>query len=108
MSTQGRSQAPIPELLRSEVTPVTQRSVHLHIGRLVLRGVAPADREAVVQALQAQIERELAEPGVAARLAAAPSRAWLRPAPREAAAGGAADATGLGSSAARQLVRELG
>jgi hypothetical protein len=78
--------------------------VHLHIDRLVLHGVAPGDRAAVLGALQAEITRQLQAPGVAARLAGLPSVPALRPAPRAASVGGEA----LGRAAATQLVRGLG
>ena len=42
----------------------------LSIDRLVLHGVAPAQREAVVAALAAELERQLAMPGAAAALGA--------------------------------------
>jgi hypothetical protein len=79
-------------------------TVHVHIERLVLRGVAATDRDAVVQALQAEVERQLSQPGVAERLATAPSRPALRPAPRAASTG----AQALGNAAAQQLVQGLG
>jgi hypothetical protein len=80
------------------------KQVHVHIERLVLRGVTSVDRDAVVLALQAEIARQLREPGVAERLATAPSRPTLRPEPRVATAG----AQALGQAAAQQLVRGLG
>jgi hypothetical protein len=37
-------------------------TVHLHIDRIVLRGVDAADRQALVQGLQAELARVLADP----------------------------------------------
>jgi hypothetical protein len=41
------------------------RRVVLHIDRLVLRGFEPGQRHAVAQGLQAELARQLAEPGAA-------------------------------------------
>ncbi len=48
--------------------------VVLHIDRLVLHGVAPAERDALVAALHAALQHGFAQPGVAERWAASPSR----------------------------------
>ena len=41
------------------------RHLVLHIDRLVLRGFEPRQRHAVAQGLQAELARQLAEPGAA-------------------------------------------
>lgn len=50
----------------------------LHIDRLVLRGVAPEQRDAVVQQLRLALTREWAQPGLAQRWASSGQRAGLR------------------------------
>lgn len=46
----------------------------LHIDRLVLRGVAAPERDALVAALHTALVHEFAQPGAAERWAASPSR----------------------------------
>jgi hypothetical protein len=46
----------------------------LHIDRLVLRGVAVAERDALVASLHTALAHEFAQPGAAERWAASPSR----------------------------------
>jgi hypothetical protein len=70
----------------------------LHIDRLVLRGVPPDQREAVVAGLQAALVREFAQPGVAEQLANAGQRDRVRA--RFAAPD---DAQALGRDAGRHL-----
>ena len=43
--------------------------IHLHIDRIVLRGIDPADREVLLQSLQSELARVLAEPAAQAALA---------------------------------------
>lgn len=50
----------------------------LHIDRLVLNGVDPAERAALVRALHAGLERTLAESGAASRVAALQPSAHIR------------------------------
>lgn len=78
--------------------------VHLHIDRLVLRGVPREQRDAVVRSLENEIARQLAQPGAHEnfRPRHAPS---LRTGPLTLAEG--ATPKQLGASAARALVRSL-
>lgn len=50
---------------------MTTPRIHLHIDRLVLRGVPPTQRDALVAALRAQLQSQLASPGMASDLGAA-------------------------------------
>lgn len=50
----------------------------LHIDRLVLHGIDRAAAPAIAEQLQAELQRRLAEPGAAERLAAGGHRARLR------------------------------
>lgn len=74
----------------------------LHIDRLVLRGVAHEQRDAVVAGLLRSIEAELSAPGMARELAAAGPRAVVRARFATPAAPGA-----LGQAAAVTLARSL-
>ena len=74
--------------------------VHLNIDRLVLNGVAAEQRQAVVAALTAELQRRLAIPGGVAALGADRHLAKLRTEPlRVSGVSGAA----LGSAAARGI-----
>lgn len=73
----------------------------LHIDRLVLRGVPPGRRDALVAELQAALTRELAQPGAAEAWAASGHRAALR----LAVPGGAAAGGGLATNAAAALAQ---
>ena len=52
-------------------SPVTRRSVNVHIEQLVLRGFEPGDRKALVEGLQGELSRVLADPVARAE--------WARP-----------------------------
>lgn len=72
--------------------------VVLHIDRLVLRGVAAQERDALVAHLRRTLEVELSKPGVAARLAVQGDRDALRSrfvSQTPAAAGGRAAAVAI-------------
>lgn len=77
--------------------------VRVEIGRLVLAGVAPRDREALAAGLEAALSRQLAEAALAQGLGASRNVASLRVG-RIAGGGGARQ---LGERAANVLVRGL-
>jgi len=78
----------------------------VHIDRLVLHGVAPSQRAAVAQALQEELQRQLADPATLQRWARMESQPRLQvppiPAPK------AAEAATLGIAMARHLAQEAG
>ncbi len=82
------------------------RTIHVNIDRLVLKGIDPADREALVGGLQSTLDRVLAEP--ATRAALSNSRRTpvitVTGLPLEP---GVAGARRLGSSIARAIGRGL-
>lgn len=78
------------------------RRVVLHIDRLVLRGIDPADAAAVAQALQAGLQASLALPGAANAWVARGDRAALRASNITPPPG--ATATELGHTAAMSIV----
>ena len=75
--------------------------VHLTIDRLVLNGIAPAQRQAVAAALTAELQRRLAIPGGAAALGTDRHLAKLPAQPLRVANG--AGAAALGVAAARGI-----
>jgi hypothetical protein len=80
----------------------------VHIDRLVLHGVAPSQRMAVAQALQQELQRQLAEPGALERWAGLSSRPRLDVAPLPSAALQPAPAgAALGSALARHLAQAV-
>ena len=74
--------------------------IHLGIERLVLSGVAPDQRQAVVAALTAELQRRLATPGGAAALGGNRHLAKLRTEPLRVSDGSGA---ALGIAAARGI-----
>lgn len=50
----------------------------VHVDRLVLHGVAPSEQAALVQALQQELQRQLAEPDALERWARLESRARMQ------------------------------
>lgn len=71
------------------------KTVHLHIERLVLRGVPAAQRAAYVQRFEAGLAQALAQPGAAEAWAAAGHQAGVRTAVPAAAQEPAAAAAAL-------------
>jgi len=78
----------------------------VHIDRLVLRGVDPAQRNAVAAALQAELARSLARPGAPQRLAASGGRPRIEAGVHGLRAG--ATPGGIGRAAGRAIAREVG
>jgi hypothetical protein len=78
------------------------RRVHLHVDRLVLRGFARADRDAIVRGLDAELVRLLSDAAVNGGFEAGSSRAALPPA-RFTVSPDAAPAQ-VGGAAARAVV----
>lgn len=78
--------------------------VRVHIDRLVLRGVPREQRDALVRSLEAEMTRQLSQPGAheGFRPLHAASRRGALPAAKEGSA-----AVQLGTAAARALVRSL-
>jgi hypothetical protein len=78
------------------------RRITVTIDRLVLRGFAPAQRDAIASALQAELARQLAEPGQGfgpSRSLAAVRAELMRPA--------SARPQQVGAGAAQQLARSI-
>lgn len=82
---------------------VTPRRIEIHIEELVLHGVAPADRRAVGDALQRELETLVARHGVAALLSRPDGSAPHSPGPITLAPG--ARPAALGAEVARTLHR---
>lgn len=82
----------------------------LHIDRLVLRGIDPADTPALAAALYDALAQQLAAPGAAAVLPSLPAAARLRAGRVTLAADGDAGAHGqaLGQAVARLLMPGVG
>ena len=83
------------------------RRVTVTIDRLTLRGVDPADRQAVVDALKAELARTLAGPASGLDRARSKSVAAARGSP-VAFEPGRAGARKLGVAAARAIGKEIG
>lgn len=73
--------------------------VYLRIDRIVLNGFAREQRDAVVSALTAELQRQLATPGAAAMLGESRNLASLRPPPIH--INGSASDAAFGAAAAR-------
>jgi hypothetical protein len=82
------------------------RKIHLHIGRLVLRGIDAADRAAVVSGLKSELARVLADPAMRASLSRSAQTPVLRLG-NVAFASGPARARKLGSNVGRAIGRGL-
>lgn len=80
--------------------------IHLHIDRLVLRGVEPAQREALVESLHAELRERLMLPGAARQLGRARLVATLPAKPTVVVAN--ADAAGLDAGPGAGLGRHFG
>ncbi|VWX57031.1 conserved hypothetical protein [Burkholderiales bacterium 8X] len=76
--------------------------VVVHIDRMVLRGIAPGQRDALVDALRKALTAEVVAPGAAERVAASGHRESLR-----AQVVGSHDAASLGHAAGQRIGREL-
>jgi hypothetical protein len=83
------------------------KRVILEVGQLVLRGVAPAEANAVMRAVRAELGRRLAEPGAADALSRVGHRAELSLAPIQIGSGANSRALGtaVGSSVAGGLAK---
>ncbi len=78
-----------------------RQRINLTIDRLVLRGIAREQRDAVAGALVAELQRQLAVPGVATTFGGSRSIAGLRSAPMQAAGG--ASGVAIGTAVARGI-----
>jgi hypothetical protein len=79
------------------------KRVIVHIDRLVLRGVRPADRDAVATSLTRELGASLADRGAATRLAARDDAACVN----AGRVSGAGSPTALGRLAARGIARRI-
>ena len=79
-------------------------AIHLVVDRVVLRGVAPEQREALIQALQDEIRARLASSGELDSLGSSRSQAGVQ---RTVDVAGPSDAATLGATFAQGLHAEL-
>lgn len=84
--------------------PAAQR-VHLHIDRLVLRGVPDGQQDALVAALRSELQARLATPGNAGELGSARNVARVQG--RSAPSAVPADASALGRAFGASMISEL-
>lgn len=78
--------------------------VVLHIDRLVLRGISPAEIEAFAAALQQELQRQLAIPGMAETLSRVSHQARIKVGEAHCLKSGS---EGLGQAAARRIASGL-
>jgi hypothetical protein len=78
--------------------------ISVTVDRLVLRGFAPSQRDAIANALQAELARQLAEPGRAGLL----TNSRATPALRAGTIGPQSSWRGVGTRAAGQILTVLG
>jgi hypothetical protein len=78
------------------------RRVIVHIDRLVLRGIGPADRETVAESLTRELGARFADGGAAARLAARGNSAHVN-----AGRVGGGSPAAMGRFAARGIARKV-
>jgi hypothetical protein len=80
--------------------------VNVTIDRLVLRGFAPEQRDAIAAGLHAELRRQLSDPTISAEFTANRSIASVRAAPIT--VGTALKPGRIGSRAAQRMVRSIG
>jgi hypothetical protein len=79
--------------------------VNVTIDRLVLRGFAPEQRDAIAAGLQAELQKQLGDPATGGQFGDSRSLASLRQRPMTLAA--AAKPQQIGAQAGRQLARSI-